>query len=85
MSELLNLTPAEIGAAFQGGCPQCLAIGSPWVHLRICLECGQVGCCDDSPQQHATKHWQSAGHAVVQSLEPGELWRWNYATQQEVV
>lgn len=84
MPELLNPTPAEIEAAFAAGCPECLEIGSAWVHLRICLECGHVGCCDNSPQTHATKHWESSGHAVIQSLEPGETWRWNYATQQDV-
>ena len=85
MPELLEPTPDEIAAAFDGGCPDCIAIGSTWIHLRICLKCGQVGCCDDSLERHARKHWQASGHAVIQSLEPGEAWRWNFATEQEVL
>ena len=85
MADLINPTVEEIKEAFAGGCPACLEIGSEWVHLRICLRCRHVGCCDDSSQRHATGHWQETGHEVVQSLEPGELWRWNYATEQEVI
>ena len=54
------------------GCEDCLAIGSPWLHLRICLECGKVGCCDDSPNRHATKHGLACEHPLIRSLEPGE-------------
>lgn len=60
------------------GCPQCLEMGSGWVHLRICLECGQVGCCDDSPNKHATAHANTSGHPIIRSLEPGENWSWCY-------
>ena len=60
------------------GCAECLATGDPWLHLRICLECGHVGCCDDSPNQHATKHAQSESHPIIRSLEPGEVWSWCY-------
>jgi uncharacterized UBP type Zn finger protein len=58
------------------GCEECLAHGGVWLHLRICLECGHVGCCDDSPGQHATKHFRLSGHPVIRSLEPGEDWSW---------
>jgi uncharacterized UBP type Zn finger protein len=58
------------------GCEECLAAGDAWLHLRICLECGKVGCCDDSPNRHATAHAQSSGHPVIRSLEPGEDWSW---------
>jgi uncharacterized UBP type Zn finger protein len=58
------------------GCEECLASNGRWVHLRRCLECGHVGCCDSSPSKHATKHFHSSGHPVVQSFEPGESWRW---------
>src|SRR6266576_6464092 len=58
------------------GCEECLAAGDPWLHLRICLECGKVGCCDDSPNRHATAHAQSSGHPLIRSLEPGETWSW---------
>jgi uncharacterized UBP type Zn finger protein len=60
------------------GCEDCLATGSPWLHLRICLECGHVGCCDDSPNQHASKHALGTTHPIIRSLEPGEDWSWCY-------
>jgi uncharacterized UBP type Zn finger protein len=58
------------------GCEECLVTGDPWLHLRICLECGKVGCCDDSPNRHASKHAHSSGHPIIRSLEPGEEWSW---------
>jgi uncharacterized UBP type Zn finger protein len=60
------------------GCEECLAMGDGWVHLRICLECGHVGCCDDSPNQHATKHANGTDHPIIRSLQPGEDWSWCY-------
>ncbi|MFG1943006.1 UBP-type zinc finger domain-containing protein [Nonomuraea sp. NPDC048826] len=64
------------------GCEECLADGGRWVHLRRCLGCGHIGCCDSSPGKHATAHYRSTGHPVVQSFEPGETWRWCYADSQ---
>jgi ubiquitin-hydrolase Zn-finger-containing protein len=58
------------------GCEDCLASGGEWVHLRICLECGHVGCCDSSPGRHASGHASAAAHPIVRSLEPGEEWSW---------
>jgi hypothetical protein len=58
------------------GCEDCLAAGGKWLHLRICLECGHVGCCDDSPNRHASAHAASAEHPIIRSLEPGEDWSW---------
>jgi uncharacterized UBP type Zn finger protein len=58
------------------GCEECLAMGDTWVHLRICLECGHVGCCDSSKNKHATKHFEETGHPIMQSFQPGEDWRW---------
>lgn len=58
------------------GCEECLADGGTWVHLRLCLDCGHVGCCDSSPARHASKHFQSTKHPVMRSFEPGEAWRW---------
>jgi Zn ribbon nucleic-acid-binding protein len=59
------------------GCQDCLAAGRrDWVHLRECLTCGHVGCCDSSPQRHATAHFHGTDHPVARSLEPGEGWRW---------
>jgi len=67
------------------GCKECLREGSDWVHLRLCLTCGRVGCCDDSKNKHATAHFHSAGHPVIESLEPGENWRWCYVDEILVV
>lgn len=58
------------------GCEECLATGGEWCHLRICLECGKVGCCDSSPNRHASKHAQGSGHPLIRSLQPGEEWSW---------
>ena len=63
------------------GCEECLKTGSSWVHLRLCLTCGHVGCCDSSPNQHATKHFTRTTHPVMASFEPGERWAWCYVDQ----
>jgi uncharacterized UBP type Zn finger protein len=60
------------------GCEECLALGDTWVHLRLCMECGQVGCCDNSKNKHATKHAHATGHPVERSFEPGERWLYCY-------
>ena len=58
------------------GCEECLATGGRWVHLRMCQSCGKVGCCDSSPNQHASKHARAEGHPILRSIEPGEDWSW---------
>ena len=58
------------------GCEECLKVGGQWVHLRVCRSCGQVGCCNSSRNQHASKHVAATGHPIVSSLEPGEDWSW---------
>ena len=63
------------------GCEDCLKTGDTWVHLRLCLTCGHVGCCDSSQNTHATKHFRKSRHPIVQSFEPGEDWRWCYVDQ----
>jgi len=60
------------------GCTDCLKTGDHWVHLRICLICGKVGCCDQSKNKHATRHYHETGHPVIQSFEPDEDWGWCY-------
>jgi hypothetical protein len=60
------------------GCVECLEGGGWWFHLRRCVECGHIGCCDSSPEQHATKHFHATGHPVMTSFEPGEDWFWDY-------
>jgi len=64
------------------GCEDRLAAGDPWLHLRICLECGKVGCCDSSPNRHATAHARARGHPLIRSPEPGDDWSWRF--QDEV-
>ena len=59
-------------------CPSCVEMGSQWVHLRQCLVCGRTGCCDNSPNRHATTHANETGHALIQSAQPGEKWAWCY-------
>jgi hypothetical protein len=60
------------------GCEECLRMGDTWVHLRVCLTCGHVGCCDDSKNRHATRHFHASGHPTIRSKEPGETWGWCY-------
>ena len=66
------------------GCEECLASGDRWVHLRLCLACGHVGCCDSSRNRHATRHARDTGHPIVRSFEPGESWRWCYVDERFV-
>ncbi len=63
------------------GCVECLATGGTWVHLRMCQTCGHIGCCDNSPGRHATRHYRSSKHPLIRSFEPGEDWFWCYPDQ----
>lgn len=72
-----DLAPPPSGT----GCGDCDAGGGWWFHLRRCIECGHVGCCDSSPSQHARRHSEQTGHPVATSFEPGEGWFWNYVTE----
>jgi uncharacterized UBP type Zn finger protein len=63
------------------GCEDCLKTGDRWVHLRMCLECGHVGCCDSSKNKHATRHFHHTHHPIVRSVEPGEDWMWCYVDE----
>ena len=67
------------------GCEECLASGGVWLHLRICLGCGHVGCCDSSPGQHASRHAQASDHPLIRSLEPGEEWVWCFPDELAMV
>jgi uncharacterized UBP type Zn finger protein len=62
-------------------CEECIKTGDNWVHLRMCLSCGHVGCCDSSKNRHATKHFQRSQHALMRSIEPGESWVWCYVDE----
>jgi uncharacterized UBP type Zn finger protein len=63
------------------GCEECLATGGSWVHLRMCQQCGHIGCCDNSPNRHATAHHHATGHPIIRSAEPGEDWSWCYVDE----
>jgi uncharacterized UBP type Zn finger protein len=62
-------------------CDECVKLGDTWVHLRLCLECGHVGCCDSSKNRHATRHFHSVRHPLIRSIEPGERWVWCYVDE----
>lgn len=63
------------------GCEECLKLGTTWVHLRMCQQCGHIGCCDSSPGRHATAHFKDTGHPIIRSAEPGEGWSWCYVDE----
>jgi len=73
LDEVRDVTPRT-----PAGCEECLTQGTQWVHLRLCLECGHVGCCDNSPGKHATQHFHRTRHPIIRSFERGENWGWCY-------
>jgi uncharacterized UBP type Zn finger protein len=79
-THLDQIAVRELPAAVDG-CEDCLRTGGKWLHLRICLTCGHVGCCDDSPNRHASAHAHAASHPIIRSLEPGEDWSWCYVDE----
>ena len=74
----LDQLDLEVAPSSSEGCSECLRTGGRWVHLRMCTTCGEVGCCDDSPNKHATKHAHATKHPIIRSLEPGEDWFYCY-------
>ena len=83
MAECTHLDTVEFldpPAAIEG-CEECLATGGRWVHLRMCQACGQIGCCDSSPNRHMSAHYEATGHPVMRSVEPGEDWSWCFEDQ----
>ena len=76
-----HLDQAEEVTPSSDGCEDCLRTGDRWVHLRVCMTCGHAGCCDSSPNRHATAHATGSDHVLVQSYEPGEDWWWCYADE----
>lgn len=87
MSEKSNETCSHVSSIKKisprtpDGCEECLQSGDQWVHLRLCLSCGHVGCCDSSKNKHASKHARNSQHPIVQSFEPGEDWKWCYVDE----
>ena len=76
-----HLNQIQITSTKEHVCEECVKLGDSWVHLRLCLECGHVGCCDSSKNQHATKHFRHSRHPLIRSIEPGEAWVWCYADE----
>jgi uncharacterized UBP type Zn finger protein len=73
-----HLSEIHTRAANTEGCEECLKLGDSWVHLRVCMVCGKTGCCDNSKNKHATRHFMETGHPIIRSKEPGETWGWCY-------
>ncbi|HLX68656.1 MAG TPA: UBP-type zinc finger domain-containing protein [Verrucomicrobiae bacterium] len=73
-----HLNQVKVTSSDVDVCEECVKTGDTWVHLRLCMECGKVGCCDSSKNKHATKHFHQAKHPVMRSIEPGESWMWCY-------
>ena len=83
-TECTHLRQIRIAGTDKHVCEDCIKTGDTWVHLRLCLECGHVGCCDSSKNKHATKHFRSAKHPIMKSIEPGENWGWCYIDEVEL-
>lgn len=75
LDSIQDVTPTTVG------CEECMKSGDAWVHLRVCMTCGHVGCCDQSPNRHATKHFKKTHHPIISSYEPGEDWLWCYVDE----
>jgi uncharacterized UBP type Zn finger protein len=75
LDTMQEITPSD------DGCHECLQTGDRWVHLRLCQQCGHVGCCDNSPNRHATAHFHETEHPIIRSFEPGEDWYWCYVEE----
>ena len=73
-----HLNQMNILRATKNVCDECVKTGDRWVHLRLCMSCGHVGCCDSSKNRHATKHFEATQHPLMRSIEPGENWIWCY-------
>lgn len=76
-----HLNQIKVEKTSKHECAECIKLGDSWVHLRLCLICGNVGCCDSSKNKHATKHFHASSHPLIRSIEPGELWVWCYVDQ----
>jgi hypothetical protein len=74
----------DVSPGTPDGCEECLAMGDTWVQLRECLTCGHIGCCDNSKNKHATKHFHATRHPIIRSFQPGEDWRWCYVDEMMV-
>jgi uncharacterized UBP type Zn finger protein len=80
-TECTHLDQIRVTSTDKDYCEECIKTGDPWVHLRMCLTCGHVGCCDSSPNKHASRHFRATGHPLVRSIQPGETWVWCYVDE----
>ena len=76
-----HLNQIKVTTTSERVCQECVKLGDTWVHLRLCLTCGNVGCCDSSENKHATKHFHGSKHPLIRSIEPGEAWVWCYVDE----
>ncbi|HVO89618.1 MAG TPA: UBP-type zinc finger domain-containing protein [Casimicrobiaceae bacterium] len=76
-----HLNQIKVVSTTKDYCEECVKTGDSWVHLRLCLICGHVGCCDSSPNKHATRHFHATQHPLIRSIEPGERWTWCYVEE----
>ena len=76
-----HLTGIKVSTTRTRVCEECVRVGDTWLHLRLCLECGHVGCCDSSKNRHATRHFRQTQHPLIRSIEPGEAWVWCYVDE----
>ena len=84
MRKCAHVTEIKVRKPEVHACNECLKMGATWVHLRLCMICGNVGCCDSSPGQHATKHFHASKHPIMRSIEPGEEWGWCFVDEVEL-
>ncbi len=84
MQECTHMNQIKVTKTSTHVCAECVKMGDTWVHLRLCMECGNVACCDSSKNKHATKHFRSSKHPIMRSIEPGEKWGWCYVDELEL-
>jgi uncharacterized UBP type Zn finger protein len=82
MPDQITVTEEQAVAGREQGCEECNKVGGKWVNLRMCPNCGKVGCCNSSPNQHATKHWQETGHNLIRGIGVGDRWTYDYVTNK---
>ena len=85
MAECSHVRQINVVTPSADGCEDCLRIGDSWMHLRLCMTCGHVGCCDSSPNKHATAHFRESGHPLIRSAETGEEWSWCFLDEVALV
>ena len=80
MTDLITVTDEQLAEAREAGCEECVKINGEWRNLRMCMVCGKVGCCDSSPNRHASRHYQETGHHVIRGIGIGDTWTFDFVT-----